>query len=237
MAVVRMLGVDEAGGAVLLDRPLGHGEHPDAAAYGAGLLLTRPVDARRDDDGELVVRWIVRPAGDEAAPDVPPRGHDPGLDLTGIEPELRQRVAAYALVRSARGLLATEFSARTASPGRWGLPGGGIEDGEEPADAVLRETAEETDQRIVLGALAAVQSSHWIGRSPRGVVQDFHAVRLVYRADCPAPTRPRVLDVDGTTASARWVGLTRWRRVAWTVGWRTLLPELIAGQDGPAQVG
>ena len=232
---MRIVGVDDVSGAVVLDRPLGHGEQPDAAAYAAGMLLERPIDAHRAADGELVVRWFAGPVGGQSAPDVPPIGQDAGLDLTGIEPVRRQRVAAYALVRSAGNLLATEFSGRTASPGRWGLPGGGIEQDEDPADAVLRETAEETDQLVVLGRLAAVQSSHWIGRSPRGIVQDFHAVRLVYLAECPAPTSPRVLDVDGTTESARWIAVADWARLPWTSGWRTLLPQLLAGENGSAQ--
>lgn len=213
----------------VFERPLDHGQHPETAAHEAGYLLSRPLDARRDpSDGELVVRWVVLPADGHPAPDVPGRGEDSGIDLTDVVPVPKQRVAAYALVRSARGLLATEFSDRTAAPGRWGLPGGGIEAREEPAEAVVREVVEETDQQVTLGALAAVQSSHWIGRSPGGVIQDFHAIRLVYLADCAAPTTPRVLDVDGTTASARWVSTRRWRRLAWTAGWRTLLASLLA---------
>ena len=229
MGTVRIVGLAEPGGRELFDRPLGHGEHPETAAYAGGFWLAEPIDALRDTTGELVVRWIARPTDGRAAPTVPTRGQDPELDLSGVDPVLKQRVAAYALVRSPRGLLATEFSDRTGSPGRWGLPGGGIEDLEDPASAVLRETVEETDQRILLGQLSAVQTSHWIGRSPRGVIQDFHAIRLVYRADCPDPTTPRVLDVGGTTASARWVPIARWRRLPWTAGWRALLPELLAG--------
>lgn len=227
---MRIVGLTQLGGTEVFDRPLGHGEHPETAAYGAGFRLARPIDAHRAADGELVVRWIVRRAEGRPGPTVPSRGQDPGLDLTGVDPVPKQRVAAYALVRSDRGLLATEFSDRTGSSGRWGLPGGGIEDGEDPTAAVVREAVEETDQRILLGELAAVQSSHWIGRSPRGVIQDFHAIRLVYRADCPDPTTPRVLDVGGTTASASWVPIARWRRLAWTAGWRALLPELLARQ-------
>ena len=226
---MRIVGLAEPGGRQLFDRPLRHGEHPETAAYTAGFLLAEPIDALRDTSGELVVRWIARPSDAAGAPRVPTPGQDPELDLAGVEPVPKQRVAAYALVRSARGLLATEFSDRTGSPGRWGLPGGGIEELENPASAVLRETVEETDQQIVLGELTAVQTSHWIGRSPRGVIQDFHAIRLVYRADCPDPTTPHVLDVGGTTASARWVPIVRWRRLAWTAGWRALLPELLAG--------
>jgi 8-oxo-dGTP diphosphatase len=226
--VVRIVGVAE-GGTKVIDLPLGHGQHPEAAAYAAGYLLRRPIDACRDEHGELVVRWAVHPRTIEPAPDLPRRGIDPGLELDGGQPVPRQRVAAYALVRSRCGLLATEYSDKTAVSGRWGLPGGGIDAHEAPAAAVLRETIEETDQRIVLGKLAAVQSAHWIGRSPSGVVQDFHAIRLVYLADCARPGPPRVLDAEGTTAAARWVAIEQWSRLRWTTGWRTLLAELLAG--------
>ena len=79
---------------------------------------------------------------------------------------------------------------------------------------MVREVHEETAQDVELGALVAVQTSHWVGRSPGGQVEDFHAVRLVYRAACPEPGEPVVLDVGGTTADARWVPLDgggRWR--------------------------
>ena len=139
----------------------------------------------------------------------------------------RQRLAAYAVVLSDRGLLATEYSDRTAVSGRWGMPGGGIDDGEEPAAAVVREVTEETSQVITLGALIRVQTSHWVGRSPRGTVEDFHAVRLIYRGDCPRPSRPVVLDSGGTTESARWVPLPRWPALAWTHNWRAVLGEIL----------
>ena len=45
-------------------------------------------------------------------------------DEAACEPVVRQRLAAYSIVLSDRGLLATEFSERTAVPGSWGLPGG-----------------------------------------------------------------------------------------------------------------
>ena len=144
------------------------------------------------------------------------------------EIEVRQRVAAYALVTSTQGLLATEFSDRTSVPGRWGMPGGGIEDHEQPTEAVLREVAEETRQDITLGDLVEVQSSHWVGRSPRDTMEDFHAVRLIYEASCDAPTTPVVVDVGGTTESARWVPLDDWRAVAWTAGWHQILGARLA---------
>ena len=96
-----------------------------------------------------------------------------------------------------------------------------------PTSAVLREVAEETSQQIVLGELIKVQTSHWVGRSPYGTIEDFHAVRLIYRATCPHPTDPVVLDQGGTTESAQWVPLDSWRSVSWTKNWQLLLSELL----------
>jgi len=116
-----------------------------------------------------------------------------------------QRLAAYALVVGVRGVLLTQLSGRTHSVGRWGLPGGGVEPGETPQEAVRREVREETGQVIRLGRVHSVSDGHWIGRAPDGRVEDFHAVRLVWRAVCDEPSEPVVHDLDGTTAAAAWV--------------------------------
>ena len=150
----------------------------------------------------------MRPVIDDPRPEVRRQGRDAGLVLgDDVRPSVRQRFAAYAVVTSSRGLLATEYSDRTAVTGRWGMPGGGLDDHEPPTSAVLREVAEETSQEIILGELIKVQTSHWVGRSPYGSIEDFHAVRLIYRASCPHPTDPVVVDEGGTTESARWVPL------------------------------
>jgi 8-oxo-dGTP pyrophosphatase MutT (NUDIX family) len=220
-------GVDDAG-TQRFAVALPHGADPTVVAHDQGWVVERPVDAYRDPGGELVLRFAVRPVGSEMRPTQRPTGRDVGLQLApGEQPVVRQRVAAYGVVLSDRGVLATQYSDRTAVDGRWGMPGGGIDAGEEPTAAVAREVYEETAQSVVLGALAAVQTSHWVGRSPAGHVEDFHAVRLIYRADCPDPGDPVVLDVGGTTADARWVALTEWRSVSWTVNWRDALERLL----------
>ena len=207
---------------------LPHGRDPAVTAYDLGFVVEHPLDAYRTPAGELVLRFTVRPVVDEHRPGQRPAGRDVGLVLADDEePITRQRIAAYAIVVSERGLLATQYSSRTAVDGRWGMPGGGIDPGEEPGAAVAREVHEETSQHVELGALVAVQTSHWVGRSPGGQVEDFHAVRLVYRAACPEPGEPIVLDVGGTTADARWVPLDGWRSVAWTVNWRAALEQLL----------
>jgi 8-oxo-dGTP pyrophosphatase MutT (NUDIX family) len=224
---VLVIGITEPGGhafEVFLD----HGADPDVLAFDRGYVIVRPVDATRDRSGDLILRLLVRPIVDEPRPQVRRQRRDTGLVLGGdVRPRVRQRFAAYAVVISSRGLLATQYSGRTAVIGRWGMPGGGLDDHEPPASAVLREVAEETSQEIILGELVKVQTSHWVGRSPYGTIEDFHAVRLIYRASCPHPTEPVVLDRGGTTEAARWVPLKSWRSLSWTQNWQLLLSELL----------
>lgn len=225
---MRVVGVD-AGGAACFDRVLGHGVDPRALTFEAGFVVEQPVQARLDGDGELRLVLQVRPAtpGD-ARPRVRRPGRDRGLRTSRSDPPVvRQRLAAYAVVESDRGLLATEYSGLTAVAGRWGMPGGGLDPHEEPAAAVLREVAEETGQQVELGDLVMVQSSHWVGRSPHGPLEDFHAVRLVYRATCSEPSDPVVHDQGGTTESARWVPLAQWEELTWTQNWRQALRTLL----------
>jgi ADP-ribose pyrophosphatase YjhB (NUDIX family) len=221
-----VVGVTEHGGRVF-EALLEHGADPDVLAYDRGYVVTRPLDANRASSGELILRLLVRPVGDEPRPLLRRQGRDTGLVVgRQMQPTVRQRFAAYAVVTSSRGLLATEYSGRTAVTGRWGMPGGGLDDHEPPTSAVLREVAEETSQEIILGELIKVQTSHWVGRSPYRTIEDFHAVRLIYRANCPHPTDPVVLDQGGTTESAQWVPLESWRSMSWTQNWQLVLTEL-----------
>jgi 8-oxo-dGTP pyrophosphatase MutT (NUDIX family) len=224
---VLVMGITEQGGHAF-EAFLDHGADPEVLAFDRGYVIVRPVDATRDSSGDLVLRLLVRPIVDEPRPQVRKPKRGAGLLLgPDVRPTVRQRFAAYAVVISSRGLLATQYSGRTAVTGRWGMPGGGLDDHEPPASAVLREVAEETSQEIILGELVKVQTSHWVGRSPYGTIEDFHAVRLIYRASCPHPTEPVVLDQGGTTEAAQWVPLKSWRSVSWTQNWQLLLSELL----------
>ena len=224
---MKIIGVGP-GGDVGFEDVLDHGVDPAGLAHDHGFFADRPLDVIRDDSGELVLRLEVRPLTGEHRPSVQPRGRDAGLVLTPDRPPVvRQRVAGYAVVLSTRGLLATEFSDRTAIAGRWGMPGGGLDDHEQPGAAVMREVMEETAQVIRLGDLIKVHTSRWIGRNPHGEVEDFHAVRLIYQAQCEKPTDPVVIDSDGTTRSARWVPVDEWETLHWTQNWHEVLAELL----------
>jgi ADP-ribose pyrophosphatase YjhB (NUDIX family) len=128
------------------------------------------------------------------------------VSVTSDPPMLRQRVAAYAVVlREGDEVLLTQLSALTTAPGRWTLPGGGIDHGEHPADAVAREGLEETGLTIEVGQLLGVDSRHIVGTSPRACSRTTTSFGCSTRAPWPpTPPVPRVVEVDGTTAAVAW---------------------------------
>ncbi|MFT3970789.1 MAG: NUDIX domain-containing protein [Micropruina sp.] len=231
---MQIVGVVVAGGSSVFVRPLVHGADPHRLAWELGYRIVRPLSATGAGD-DLTLTVQVSAHGRRVAERGPQRRRalDPSLAAHEIgDPVVRQRLAAYAIVLSPRGLLATEFSERTAVPHSWGLPGGGIDPGENPSQTVIREAVEETAQQVEIAQLLDVQTDHWIGRSPSGVVEDFHAVRIIYAATCPEPTDPVVQDVGGTTASARWVPLQQWHRLHWAAGSRALLERHLSALAG-----
>lgn len=191
---------------------LDHGVDPVRELARRGWVDPRLADARREPDGPLLLDFVVR-AGAAVRTAEAPVPRDAGLRVApGEQAHPYQRIAAYAVVASDRGLLLTELSALTSAPGRWTLPGGGLDPGEDPQEALHREVWEESGQRVESVRLLDVQTSHWIGRAPSGRLEDFHAVRIVYAAWCPDPTDPVVHDVGGSTASVLWVPLDELER-------------------------
>ncbi|MBC2932749.1 NUDIX domain-containing protein [Nocardioides sp. zg-1228] len=128
--------------------------------------------------------------------------------LVDHQPFRMQRVAAYALVTRRRDgddqVLLTHLSRTAAHPGKWTLPGGGVDHGEHPAVALAREVEEECGLACEVGALLGVHDTHFSGTAPSGRIEDFHGVHLLYRATV-ADGDPRVVEVDGTTDAVAWV--------------------------------
>ena len=148
-------------------------------------LPAAPVDLRPDE-----------------VPEVPSFYAVPGPD--GLH--RAQRFAAYAVCTDRRGrILLTRIADGYPSGGSWHLPGGGTDFGEQPGVALVRELLEETGQRgrvVELLGVASHRDAAQLG--PEGYPIDWHGVRAFYRVMVARPGRPKVHDIGGSTAEARW---------------------------------
>ncbi|MFC0625364.1 NUDIX hydrolase [Kribbella deserti] len=112
------------------------------------------------------------------------------------------RLAAYAVcIVDARVLLARYVPPK--GERTWTLPGGGVDHGEDPFDAVIREVAEETGHDAVVERLLGVDSrlipaaERLLGGADHQNVGVFYQVRITGGELRPEP--------NGETAEAAWI--------------------------------
>ena len=185
-------------GGALIDRV---GQPTDLARW-VGAEEVRELPLRPFTAGALELPPATADLRPDEPPDFPSFYAYPGPD--GLH--RAQRFAAYAVASDPAGrILLTRIAPGYPGEGRWHLPGGGTDYGEQPGTALIRELVEETGQRGRLVELLGI-ASHRDAASlgPEGYPIDWHGVRAFYRVAVDLATAPTVHDVGGSTVEARW---------------------------------
>ncbi len=126
----------------------------------------------------------------------------------GPPPGRRLRVSAYAVCVHDHAVLLVRIAPghSVESDGRWTLPGGGLDHGQDPRDGALRELGEETGLRGEIAELLGVDSSSTrLVSAQDGVDTDLHAIRILYRVRITGGDLRD--EPEGSTDAARWVPL------------------------------
>ena len=180
------------------------GEH--APWYPAHLGGDAP-DRREALTLDRVPRAAVAPTWGPRAPATDPRSRCSGWPAWPAHPSdsaWRRTPSSSATTRSCSA------GSRRWSPSEelWTLPGGGLDHGEDPRDAVVREVHEETGLHAEVSDTARVYSAHMPQAWRAGRRVNAHAVRIVYDGWVPPGSpEPRVVEVDGSTIEAAWQSL------------------------------
>lgn len=116
----------------------------------------------------------------------------------------RTRLAAHGLCVDDDRLLMVRLAPPVPEAGCWGLPGGGIDWGEAPEDALVREVGEETGLRAVVAGVAGVYSTTF-ARSRERPAEPLHFISIVHWMTVSGGALTH--EEGGTTDLAAWVPL------------------------------
>lgn len=142
--------------------------------------------------------------------------------------EQYRHVGAYGLLEH-EGEILLILKTRGPYRGWYDLPGGGIEFGEEPLDALRREFVEETGLSVVEQRLLGVMSNRVLWQTDSGESEDLHHIGLIY-AVAVAHRDGLITEPDGEdSGGAVWIARENLKGVALTPFARAAIEEKVAG--------
>ena len=108
------------------------------------------------------------------------------------------RISAYGLLVEDERLLLCRISERVyGDSGKWTLPGGGLDFGEAPIKAVVRELEEETGIQVAVRRLVEVESENFDNDD-----RLFQAIRIIYEVERVGGDLRS--EADGSTDLCAW---------------------------------
>ena len=120
-----------------------------------------------------------------------------------MPPEHDTRIGAYAVLLDDQGRILLAFW-NQGDPAAWTLPGGGVEPGETPEQAAVREVREETGYDVeLLRLLGRDRFTVAADRRLDGGARPLDSIRLVFEAQIVGGELTH--EVGGTTDEAAWI--------------------------------
>ena len=115
-----------------------------------------------------------------------------------------QRLAAYG-VFLAEGHVLLSLLNRGPNRGKWTLVGGGIEHGEHPEEALIREAAEEAGlNHVFRPTLIDIVNNNYSFENAQGLQEDGQTIGVIYRVELEGRVACRT-DPDGSSSDGcRW---------------------------------
>lgn len=114
------------------------------------------------------------------------------------------RVAAYAVITDGDRILLAHWNSPTRPA--WTMPGGGIDPGEDPKDAAVREVFEETGFHVELDGILGTDSQVIAAKDRLHGEGPIQALRILYRAHIVGGDLRN--EEDGSTDEAAWFPLS-----------------------------